>query len=319
LRNEPLPQRGDQLPLRSEPLPQRGEPLPQRDGQFAQNGDPLPRRTTRTRPSGRHRSPHRLSVASDAPALVIAVPGTAAADTGRVAEEIGAIASLSCPGVDVRIGYLGGDSASLAECLADQQDGEEPAAQDGVGGLTSVVVPLLLSPLAAADAAMAQAVGSVHGQALLAAHLGPHPMVAEALHARLAERGLARQLRSSGLSLSTANHGVLVVAGHGEAATRDAAVAAVFLASRLSMPTTAAMLSDPASISAAVDRLRQAGADHPAISPCIIGPEVPQHELQSLADMLGAPLAAPLGAHQAIGQMVAMRYGAALASLSLAG
>jgi hypothetical protein len=258
-------------------------------------------------------------VASDAPALVIAVPGTAGADTGRVADQIGAIASLSCPGVDVRIGYLGGDSPSLAECLADQRDGEEPAAQDGVGSLTSVVVPLLLSPLPAADAAMAHAVGDVQGQALLATHLGAHPMVAEALHARLAEKGLARQLRSSGLSLSTASHGVLVLAGYGEEAARDAAVAAVFLASRLSMPTTAAMLSDPASISAAVDRLRQAGADHPAISPCIIGPEVPQHELQSLADRLGAPLAAPLGAHQAIGQMVAMRYGAALASLSMAG
>jgi sirohydrochlorin ferrochelatase len=311
MRRETLPQRG-------EPLPQRGEPLPQRDGQFARPGDPLPRRTSRTRPSGRHRSPHRLSVASDAPALVIAVPGTAAADTGRVADEIGAIASLSCPGVDVRIAYLGGESQSLAECLAGQQDGE-PAAQDGVGGLTSVVVPLLLSPLPGADEAIAQAVGSVAGQALLATHLGPHPMVAEALHARLAEKGLARQLRSSGLSLSTANQGVLVLAADGEAATRDAAVAAVFLASRLSMPTTAATLSDPVSISAALDRLRQAGADHAAISPCLIGPEVSQQELQSLADRLAAPLAAPLGAHRAIGQMVAMRYGAALASLSMAG
>jgi hypothetical protein len=257
-------------------------------------------------------------VASDAPALVIAVPGTAAADTGRVADEIGAIASLSCPGVDVRVGYLGGDSPSLAECLAGQRDGEAPEAQDGAGGLASVVVPLLLSPLPPADAAMAQVVGDVQGQALLAAHLGAHPMVAEALHARLAEKGLARQLRSSGLSLSTASHGVLVVSGYGDDAARDAAVAAVFLASRLSMPTTAAKLSDPASISAAVDRLRQSGADHLAISPCVIGPEISQHELQSLADMLGAPLAAPLGAHRAIGQMVAMRYGAALASLSLA-
>ena len=32
-------------------------------------------RTTRTRPPGRHRSPDRLSVPPDAPALVLAVPG----------------------------------------------------------------------------------------------------------------------------------------------------------------------------------------------------------------------------------------------------
>ncbi len=259
-------------------------------------------------------------MASDAPALVIAVPGTAAADQARVADEIAAIASLSCPGVDVRVGYLGGDSPSLADCLAGQQDpGHQAGSPDGAGGLTAVVVPLLLSPLPAADTAMAQAVSRVHDQALLAAHLGPHPMVAEALHARLAEAGLARQLRSSGLSLSTGSHGVLVLSGYGEAAARDAAVAAVFLASRLSVPTTAAAISDPASISAGITRLQQAGADHPAISPCIIGPEVPAQELQSLASRLGAPLAPPLGAHHAIGQMVAMRYGAALASLSLAG
>ena len=259
-------------------------------------------------------------MASDAPALVIAVPGTAAADQDRVADEIAAIASLSCPGVDVRVGYLGGDSPSLADCLADHQDdNHRPESQSGAGGLSSVVVPLLLSPLPDADTAMAQAVSQVQDQALLAKHLGPHPMVAEALHARLAEAGLARQLRSSGLSLSTASHGVLVLSGYGEAAARDAAVAAVFLASRLSVPTTAAAISDPASISAGVTRLRQAGAEYPAIAPCIIGPEVPRQDLQSLASRLGTPLAAPLGAHYAIGQMVAMRYGAALASLSLAG
>ena len=37
----------------------------------------LPRRTGRSQRAGRHRSPHRLSVASDAPALILAVPGSA--------------------------------------------------------------------------------------------------------------------------------------------------------------------------------------------------------------------------------------------------
>ena len=41
--------------------------------------------------------------------------------------------------------------------------------------------------------------------------------------------------------------------------------------------------------------------------------------LDDLSAALGAPASATLGAHQAVGQLVAIRYGAALASLSLAG
>jgi hypothetical protein len=41
--------------------------------------------------------------------------------------------------------------------------------------------------------------------------------------------------------------------------------------------------------------------------------------LDDLSAALGAPCAPTIGAHQAIGQLVAIRYGAALASLSLAG
>ncbi|HXW45705.1 MAG TPA: hypothetical protein VEL03_13010 [Streptosporangiaceae bacterium] len=276
-------------------------------------GDPLPRRTTRTRPAGRHRSPHRLSVASDAPSLVIAVPGTAEADSADIAAQVASIAELSCPGVDIRVGYLEGEAYALAACLKSapgSSDGAQPA---------SVVVPLLLSPNERADAALAAIIAQSGEKLTLGAHLAPHPLVAEGLHARLAEAGLARHARSSGLSISTGSSGIVVLSDTGEEAAAAASVAAVLLASRLSVPVVPASLGDPASIANAVVRLRESGTPNPALAPCIIGPEIAPGVLDDLSAALGAPCAAPLGAYQAVGQLVAIRYGAALARLSLAG
>lgn len=325
-RDEPLPQRGNGLPQRGEPLPQRGEPLPQRGNGLPQRGnglpqrtaeagfqpgDALPRRTSRTRPAGRHRSPHRLSVASDAPALIIAVPGTADADTADIAADVAATAELSCPGVDIRVGYLDGPAFTLSDCL--HPGGGQPVADQPEG----VIVPLLLSPNERADAAVASIVAASHEDVILGAHLAPHPLVAEALHARLAEAGLVRHARSSGLSISAGGLGVVVLSDIGEEAAAAASVAAVLLASRLSVPVLPASLGDPESIANAVMRLRESGAQHPVLAPCLIGPETSPSVLGDLSAALGAPCASPLGAHQAVGQLVAIRYGAALARLSL--
>jgi CbiX len=316
---EPLPQRGapEPLPQRGapEPLPQRGgaEPLPQRGGEpMPQRNGSLPRRTGRTR-AGRHRSPHRLSVASDAPALVLAVPGSATGAHVQVVEEIAAVVETSCPGVEIRVGFLDGDAHRLADNLAFDQEpgGERP--------LDGVIVPLLAGPHPEVDAALARAAEQAAGQVMVGAHLGPHPLIAEALHTRLAEAGLARGTRSRGLSIATSTYGVVVLADRGDEAIKTAGVAAVLLASRLAMPAAPASIDDPASIEAALARLREAGAERPVIAPCLIGPETPQRELDVISAALGAPCSAPLGAHAAVGQLVAIRYGAALARLSMVG
>ena len=193
-RRQPLPQRGqplaertsepgvgEALPQRGQPLPQRGQPLPQR-GEQPGGPDALPRRTIRTRPSGRHRSPHRLSVASDAPALVLAVPGSAEADMAEIGPRVASIAGLSCPGVEIRVGYVEGDDLSLAECLVPSD--ASAAEQDQ---FPSVIVPLLLGPSPSIDAILRRLATLPAIPAVVAGHLGPHPLVAEALHARLAE------------------------------------------------------------------------------------------------------------------------------------
>jgi hypothetical protein len=310
---EALPQRGPEaLPQRgAEALPQRGaEALPQRGGDaMPQRNGAMPRRTARVR-AGRHRSPHRLSVSSDAPALVLAVPGSADGDHITAVEEIAGIAETSCPGVEIRVGFLDGDAYRLTDCLKFETAAprEHP--------LHGVIVPLLAGPHPKLDAALARAADEAAGQVMLGAHLGPHPLIAEALHARLAEAGLARESRSRGLSISTSTYGVVVLADRGEDAVNTASVAAVLLASRLAMPAAPASIDDPASIERALARLREAGAGHPVIAPCLIGPETSRRELESVSAAIGAPCAAPLGGHAAVGQLVAIRYGAALARLS---
>ncbi len=245
---------------------------------------------------------------------MLAVPGSAADDTAGIGPAVAAIAELSCPGVEIRIGYLEGAEAPLTDCLlpADSDSSEHEQ-------FPSVVVPLLLSPNPRLDPVLKRLTTEPTIPTVLAAHLGPHPLVAEGLHSRLAEAGLVRYARASGLSISADGRGIVVLADVGEEATSAAAVAAVLLASRLSVPVVPASLGDPASIVTAVDRLTESGAQRPALAPCLIGPETSISVLDDLSDALGAPCAPALGAHQAIGQLVAIRYGAALASLSLAG
>jgi hypothetical protein len=252
-------------------------------------------------------------VASDAPALVLAVPGAAAGDSIRAVEEIAATAETSCPGVEIRIGFLDGAEHTLADNL--HFDAEPPPDVP----LNGVIVPLLAGPHPAIDPALARAAGGAVGQVMLGAHLGPHPLLAEALHVRLAEAGLARGSRSRGLSIATSTYGVLVLADRGEEAVKAAGVAAVLLASRLAMPAAPASIDDPAGIDAALARLHEAGAERPVIAPCLIGPETALQELEVVSNAIGAPCAAPLGAHPAVGQLVAIRYGAALTRLATVG
>jgi hypothetical protein len=319
---DPLPRRGEALPQR-EPLPQHGKPLPpveappRRDEPLPQRGDALPqrgalpRRTGRTRRSGRHRSPDRLSLPSDAPTLLLAVPGSAGPASDAIGEEVAAAAGLSCQGADVQAAYLEGTEHRLDEKLAALAEGPWPA--------VAVVVPLLAGPHPRSDLALQRAVAGGDGQIIVAEHLGPHPLLAEALHSRLAEAGLARESRARGLSISTVANGVLVLADRGDDAVRAAGVAAVLLAGRLAAPAVHASIDDPQGIASAAERLHAMGASRVAIAPCVIGPEADPREIDAISAAIGAPAAAPLGAHPAIGQLVAMRYGNALVGLRPAG
>jgi len=249
-------------------------------------------------------------------------------------------AAESCSGVDIKIGYLTGSTDRLVNVLAASQpgsghaDGERP--RRGRRGRRerrernasdadrpqheprAVVVPLLAGPHPALDTAIASAVRSAQPPVMLAAALGPHPLLAGALHDRLSEAGLARASRARGLNIASGATGIIVLADRGPQALTDAGVTAVLLAARLAVPVRPASLGDPASIDAAVLALHEAGAMHLAIAPCVIGPETNPAELAALSTHLGVPSSAPLGDHPAIAQLIAVRYGEALTRISVA-
>lgn len=297
------------------PLPQRRPAQPDAAGQSPS----LPRRTATVRRVGRHRSMHRISVASDAPALVLAVPGAepanhlrASLEDPELAEQIGEAAADSIAGAEIRIGYLAGRTEGLAAALAwDHQSANGTAPQ-------AVVVPLLACSHPQIDRQLAEIMSKASASTMLATHLGPHPLLAGALHDRLSEVGLARASRARGLNIAAGADGVLLIADRGPQAVSDAGVTAVLLAARLAIPVVPASIDDPTGVRSALERLREAGARHPAIAPCLIGPETDPGELTRLSSAIDAPCSAPLGAHPAIAQLVAVRYGEALARITVA-
>jgi len=111
----------------------------------------------------------------------------------------------------------------------------------------------------------------------------------------------------------------VVLADRGDAAIKAAGITAVLLAARLAAPAVPASLGDQQGIISALTRLRDAGVSRPAIAPCVIGPETDPGEIAAVAASTGVPCSQPLNTHPAVGQLVAMRYGAALADLRMAG
>jgi len=302
-----MPSQADALPQRLPfPEPANGQANGQASGQ-------LPRRPPRAKPVGRHRSPHRLTLPADAPPLVLAVAGVACPVSDGIAAEVTSAVGASCPGATIRVGYLEGSIRSLTEMLAAPGPDGMPPTQP------SVIVPLLTGPHPRSDTALASAVAAATTPILVTGPLGPHPLIAEALHARLAEAGLARAARTRGLTITSLANGIIVLADRGDEAAKAAGVAAVLLSSRLAVPAAPASLGDQASLDAAIARLHAAGASRLAIAPCVIGPENDPGELAAACAATGAQRAQALSAHPAVSQLVAMRYGAALADRRLAG
>jgi sirohydrochlorin ferrochelatase len=202
-------------------------------------------------------------------------------------------------GVTIAAGYLEGSESRLSEVLGDlrSQDGRPPA----------VVVPLLICPYPEVDEAIAAAVAEADVPILVAGHLGPHPFVAEAMHARLYEAGLARAGRSGRISIVSAADGFVVgAAGDAEAALQVAGVVAVLLASRLTIPAVPTLL-DHATLRRAAENLQAAQVTRVVLAPCVIGPEVPAAAMAAITAETGLECAPPLGGYPTIGQLVAIR------------
>ncbi|GGO91036.1 hypothetical protein GCM10012280_37980 [Wenjunlia tyrosinilytica] len=236
-----------------------------------------------------------------APALVLAVPGAPSHASRGIAEEVASIVRADLPGLDARVAYLegeGGEFPSLAHALA-----QTPAA---------VVVPLLAGPEASIMRRLGQAVVGSSASVELTDVLGPHPLLAEALHVRLSEAGLARADRARLFTVATAADGIILATVGGEEAVRAAGVTGVLLAARLAVPVLAAALDIEGSIAHTAAQLRASGAGNLALAPCLIGPEITGELLSRAAAEAGCAGAEALGAYPAVGKLVLTRYTAAL-------
>ncbi|MGW3815707.1 sirohydrochlorin chelatase [Streptomyces sp. NPDC005046] len=283
----------------------------------------LPVRMPRPRQPGRHRRPEPLAAPEGAPALVLAVPGTPSAATRSLAEEVVSIARSELPGLDARIGYLDGDDEfptlqSVLTHAAEERTarfeqaraaGSDVAEPDGPVG---IVVPLLAGPDNALLRRVRQAVMDSRVAAELTDVLGPHPLLAEALHVRLSEAGLARADRARLFTVATAADGIVLATVGGEEAVQAAGITGMLLAARLAVPVMAAALDAEGSIAAIAEQLRGSGSQQLALAPYLIGPELDAGLLDAAAKEAGCSAAEALGPYPAIGKLALAQYTSAL-------
>ncbi|MFD4509069.1 sirohydrochlorin chelatase [Streptomyces sp. NPDC058457] len=285
----------------------------------------LPVRMPRPRQPGRHRRPEPLVAPEDAPALVLAVPGTPSATTRSLADEVVSIARSELPGLDARIGYLDGNDAEfptlqsvLARAAEERTARYEQAVAAGVEGIkapdgpVAVVVPLLAGPDSALLRQVRQAVMESRVAADLTDVLGPHPLLAEALHVRLSEAGLARADRARLFTVATAADGIILASVGGDEAVQAAGITGMLLAARLAVPVMAAALDQEGSIASVAEQLRGSGSQQLALAPYLIGPEIDAALVAAAAEEAGCATADPLGPYPAIGKLALAKYTTAL-------
>jgi hypothetical protein len=300
----------------------------------------LPVRGRSSLPGGRHRRPASAELPPDAPALVLAVPRASSAGGGprpdewsdQIAADIASLTRAARADIDIRVGHLHGrtgDGTTLTDVLRDiaaarraKGPGAAAAASwpagsgPGATGPDAVVVPLLTGPNPAAYEAIRSMRTAAGVTARVTEPLGPHPLLAEALHVRLAERGLARADRIRQFSIGASVDGVVVVTMGGPEAVQEADVTAVLLAARLAVPVVAAALDAAPGVADQAARLREAGAARLALAPQVIGPEADPESLAEIATRLDAGCSAPLGAHEGIVRLVNLRYEVALEEMA---
>ncbi|MFD4997912.1 sirohydrochlorin chelatase [Streptomyces buecherae] len=309
----------------------------------------LPVRMPRPRQSGRHRRPEPAAAPVGAPPLVLAVPGAPDPVTRAVVDEVLSIARSELPGLDARVGYVGGAdeqapalevtlaqaardrAALLAAARADAAgqpgdaagDAPDAAAQEAAyaarqravidtDGPAAVVVPLLAGPDSELLARARQAVEGSGCAALFTDPLGPHPLLAEALHVRLSEAGLARADRARLFTVATAADGIILATVGGPEAVQAAGITGMLLSARLAVPVMAAPLDEKGAVARTAEQLLGAGSQRLALAPYLIGPEVSAELIETAANEAGCAAAEPLGAYPAVGRLVLSAYAAAL-------
>jgi sirohydrochlorin ferrochelatase len=278
------------------------------------SGFPVRQPTARLiQPGGRHRRPVPASLPEGAPALILAVPSASEDSLSGPTAEIATVLRVNNPALDVRTARIDhggrGDPCGIRSVLADA------AARRPAGAPSAIVVPLLVAPHPATVRVLREAIGASGANASIAEVFNTNAQLAEALHIRLADAGLARADRVRMFSITTSADGIIVATVGGEEAVGSASITAVLLAARLALPVLAASLDGTPTVENAAARLEAMGVGRIAIAPCVIGPETDPAALETAAAAVGAKCAAPLGAHDNVIKLISQAYGQALGQL----
>jgi hypothetical protein len=245
---------------------------------------------------------------------VLAVPG---ANTNLHEGNVGDLAAVlrvDNPAVDVRVARVDsgpGDPEGLRATVTQAAE-MRPDTQ-----VSSIVIPLLATPHPLINRKVRETVETAGVSAIVTGFINSNAAIAEALHIRLAEAGLARADRVRLFSIVTAADGIIIATVGGPEAAAGANVTSVLLAARLALPVLTASLDGPPAIGEAAVRMKEMGVNRLAIAPCFIGPEATQSDIDALA--IGAECAAPIGAHSNIARLAAVTYGQAISQMQFPG
>jgi sirohydrochlorin ferrochelatase len=255
-------------------------------------------------PGGRHRRAVPASLPEGSPALILAVPTSSDEALAGQVREIETIISLDNPALDVRLAKI-----------SDVRNVLEDAAARRPGAPAAVVIPMVTGPHPPVVRALDDAIAASGAQACVAEVFNTNALLAEALHIRLADAGLARADRVRMFSITTSADGIIVATVGGPEAAGLASVTAVLLAARLALPVLYASLDSQPSIEQQAMQLQAMGVTRIAIAPCVIGPEVSTGVIEEAASAIGAKCAPPLGAHGNVVKLITQAYGMALSTL----
>ncbi|MER0242418.1 hypothetical protein AAHZ94_10360, partial [Streptomyces sp. HSW2009] len=197
-----------------------------------------------------------------------------------------------------------------ADRAADEFAQPQPAID--AEGPAAVVVPLVAGPDSELVARIRQAVDDSGCATLVTDPLGPHPLLAEALHVRLSEAGLARADRARLFTVATAADGIVLATVGGPEAVQAAGITGMLLSARLAVPVLAAALDEKGAVARTAEQLLGAGSQRLALAPYLIGPEVQAEVIETAATEAGCAAAEPLGAYPAVGRLALAGYAAAL-------
>ena len=264
-------------------------------------------------PGGRHRRPMPASLPEGAPALVLAVPEAVHDGLSGVTADIATVLRVDNPALDVRTARIDhggrGDPAGIRAVLADA------AARRPAGVPSAVIVPQVATPHPAAFRELRDAITASGVNARIGEVFNTNALLAEALHHRLADAGLARADRVRMFSITTSADGIILATVGGEEAVGTASVTAFLLAARLALPVVAASLDAKPTIEQAAAQLEGMGVTRIALAPCVIGPEADPAAIDHAAATIGAKCSAPLGAHGNVVKLISLAYGQVLGQL----